>query len=342
MTMDKQILRDFVRDILAFREEIPIPSGDLDSFMEAAVQYDSRILFYMGAISARRRLGTLTLHLQYRNRDVPLGRVFRVWEPGQLQLVLRREIQNWTEHFGIVIHDGMDPQMEVKRFLKLNSLSRLHQLSWNRGTCRWGWVSTRFDPVFMGERAVVMDMDRRAEAAAVHLSRQLFLPGMPPEAKCLAAHNYLASTTSYLLPGDDLLEQYRRASAYGALVEKKAVCQGYAEAFQLLMRLAGIDCLTVSGSTRRRGDENHAWNLVKLPGEDYCHVDVTWDSREGRSAMTYYLRSDSFLSDRDWARNQIPPAPRDSRSLPRAERWFRDNREMLLRRGYPGKALPAA
>ena len=339
--MDKQILRDFVRDVLAFREQIPIPGADMDSFLEAAVNYDSRILFYMASISARRRGGMLTIHLEYRNRDVPPNRVFRVWNSQQVQQVLRREILGWTESFGIVMHSAVDPRTEVTRFLRLNSLSRLHQLSWNRGTCRWGWTSTRFDPIYMADRAVLMDMDRQVKEEAARLGRMLFPPGMPPEAKCLAAHNYLAAATSYLLPGEDLLEQYRRASAYGALVEKKAVCQGYAEAFQLLMSLAGIDYKTVSGSTRRQGDENHSWNLVKLPGEDYCHVDVTWDSREGSSAMTYYLRSDAFLADREWARDQLPPAPRDSGSLPRAERWFRENRDMLLRRGFPPKALPA-
>ncbi|SDZ81072.1 Putative cell wall binding repeat-containing protein [Oribacterium sp. KHPX15] len=56
--------------------------------------------------------------------------------------------------------------------------------------------------------------------------------------------------------------------SYNALVNGKAVCQGYAEAFQELCESAGL-------STRIVSNSNHAWNLVKLDGQWY-HVDITW------------------------------------------------------------------
>ncbi len=57
-------------------------------------------------------------------------------------------------------------------------------------------------------------------------------------------------------------------SIYGVFVNKKAVCAGYAKAFQHLLNLCGIECTYVT-------NEVHAWNLIKLEG-DYYHVDVTW------------------------------------------------------------------
>ncbi len=65
--------------------------------------------------------------------------------------------------------------------------------------------------------------------------------------------------------------------AYGVFVDKKAVCEGYARAFQLLCNRLGIDCVSVTGE----GDgEPHQWNCALIDGEWYC-VDVTWnDSSE--------------------------------------------------------------
>lgn len=62
-------------------------------------------------------------------------------------------------------------------------------------------------------------------------------------------------------------------NAYGALVDKKAVCDGYAKAFQLLCNELGIECVTVNGYAN--GDR-HAWNCVKFADKWY-HVDVTWN-----------------------------------------------------------------
>ena len=62
---------------------------------------------------------------------------------------------------------------------------------------------------------------------------------------------------------------------YGPLIEGKGVCLGYATTFQLLMDMAGVECITVVGAAYY-SREDHAWNMVKLGGEWYC-VDSTWD-----------------------------------------------------------------
>ena len=63
-------------------------------------------------------------------------------------------------------------------------------------------------------------------------------------------------------------KRYDLSSVYGALVNKKAVCAGYAKAAQYLLQLCGIECLYVTSDT-------HAWNMVKLE-DKYYHLDVTW------------------------------------------------------------------
>lgn len=62
-------------------------------------------------------------------------------------------------------------------------------------------------------------------------------------------------------------------NCYGAIVDKKAVCEGYAEAYQYLLQLCGIQSYIVTGTSHNEG---HAWNLVRLDG-NYYYTDVTWD-----------------------------------------------------------------
>lgn len=67
-------------------------------------------------------------------------------------------------------------------------------------------------------------------------------------------------------------------TAYGALVEGAAVCDGFAKGFQTLCLAVGIPCTEVQGSAVSGGEsQNHAWNLTKIDGEWY-YTDVTWDN----------------------------------------------------------------
>lgn len=84
------------------------------------------------------------------------------------------------------------------------------------------------------------------------------------EAKLLYLHDYLVTHCQYDLT-------YTRYSAYNAIVEHLAVCQGYAEAYEDLVNKAGLSAYLVSSHAN-----NHAWNLVKLNGKKY-YVDCTWD-----------------------------------------------------------------
>lgn len=92
--------------------------------------------------------------------------------------------------------------------------------------------------------------------------------------KELAIHDYIINTTSY--DYDNLKTDTIPASSYtaaGVLINKVAVCQGYSEAFKLLLNLCDIECEIVTGTSN---NIDHAWNVVKLDNEWYM-VDVTYD-----------------------------------------------------------------
>ena len=67
-------------------------------------------------------------------------------------------------------------------------------------------------------------------------------------------------------------------NAYGALVDGKAVCEGYTRAFQLLCEKVGIDCVPINGTCNSDSamGGNHIWNAVCLDG-DWYYVDSTWN-----------------------------------------------------------------
>lgn len=77
-------------------------------------------------------------------------------------------------------------------------------------------------------------------------------------------------------------------SAYGVLVEGKAICEGYARAFNLLCSRLGLESANIYG----KGDkESHIWNCIKIDGEWY-QIDVTWndpDSEEENISRYFYF-----------------------------------------------------
>ena len=126
--------------------------------------------------------------------------------------------------------------------------------------------------------------------------------------KEVALHDYLVKNCKYSQdtqqpPGSDI---YR---AYGALVNKDAVCNGYAEALQLLFRCAGIESEFVIGTA---DGIDHAWNLVQLDGAWY-HVDATWNDpmpdQSGVSVHSYFNVTDEIMSQsHEWKKENYPEA----------------------------------
>lgn len=87
-------------------------------------------------------------------------------------------------------------------------------------------------------------------------------------------HDYLVETIDY----DETISQQNIYDIYGALINKKCVCEGYAKAFKYLMDAIDVPCVIVAGEgTNSDGNtENHAWNYVQLNGIWYA-IDCTWD-----------------------------------------------------------------
>lgn len=102
-------------------------------------------------------------------------------------------------------------------------------------------------------------------------------------------------------------------SIYGVFVEKKAVCAGYAKAFQYITNRLGIECAYVRGCCN--SGEWHAWNIIKLEG-DYYYVDATWDDHtntDERKNGPAYVSYDYFCITTEELRR--------SRNIQKAEQY---------------------
>ena len=136
--------------------------------------------------------------------------------------------------------------------------------------------------------------------------------------KLTTVYNWICDNVVYdndHLEDTDYKTQY---TAYAALIDGTAVCQGYA---LLLYRLAlemGIDCRVITGigitATEIGG---HAWNILKLDGK-YYNVDATWDTLYAENDdYAYYLQGEGIF-DADHIRDGFYTSAEFSAAYPMA------------------------
>lgn len=99
-------------------------------------------------------------------------------------------------------------------------------------------------------------------------------------------NDYICENTEYVSNGDLV------GTAYGALVNKKAHCEGYSRAFKYLCNQVDIECDLVCGVSF---DEGHMWNVVNIDGI-HSYVDVTWNDRTDYKSYLYFNVNEEQMS----------------------------------------------
>ena len=100
--------------------------------------------------------------------------------------------------------------------------------------------------------------------------------------------------------------------ATGAMLNGRANCDGYSDAFYLVCSLAGLEVRYIDGEglTDAPEDQGHMWNLIRLDGS-WMMTDVTWDDAgpgDGEDASgNFYLwfncGADRMQLDHRWNRS---------------------------------------
>ena len=141
---------------------------------------------------------------------------------------------------------------------------------------------------------LVFTMDAQERAAASRRLEETVdeLTGSLPQSSFereVLLHDRLAERCTYesrATDEEDPAAAYPTAfTAYGALVEGRAVCEGYSRAMQLLLHQAGLECTLVSGTDENR--VSHMWNMVTVDGRNY-HLDPTWNDSGDRLSHAYF------------------------------------------------------
>lgn len=133
--------------------------------------------------------------------------------------------------------------------------------------------------------------------------------------KVKQVHNWIIDNLEYGMEKSD----NNAYNIYGALINKEAVCEGYAETFKYVMDAIGIPSILVIGTaTNSEGiTENHEWNYVKIDGIWYG-IDVTWDDPiiKGGGFFTNSVRYKYFLKGKDdMDKNHFPNGKVSSRGM---------------------------
>ena len=91
--------------------------------------------------------------------------------------------------------------------------------------------------------------------------------------KMLYIHNCIVDNTKY-----ETSKAANTANIYGGIVNKRAICEGYARTFKYYMDKLNIPCILISGEAvdENGNKERHAWNYVYINNNWYA-IDTTWD-----------------------------------------------------------------
>lgn len=120
-----------------------------------------------------------------------------------------------------------------------------------------------------------------------YIIKMLISDNMNDETKIRKVHDYLTNVVTYGY-GDNY------DNAYGALVNRNAICTGYADAFSIFMDKLNIKNYKVVSNT-------HVWNVVYVNNE-WKHIDVTFDDPANNydinaSNYNYYLINSNKLNN---------------------------------------------
>ena len=118
-------------------------------------------------------------------------------------------------------------------------------------------------------------------------------------------HDFICESTVYTNPGsNDPIPRY--CTAVGLFLDGEANCQGYADAFNMLGRMAGLDVRSQSGSA---GGSLHVWNIIKIDRKWYS-MDVTYDDTTFNGEGYYHPAYIYFNAGKDilWETHSVPEA----------------------------------
>lgn len=247
----------------------------------------------------------------------------RSWSPANTSVEIPEEYNVPAESLNAIISDIFS--VHSKEFYSMDSR---YSYSYENGRVRK--VMFRKNP-----QSAAPDQGEKYHAA-IRKALSCVNDDMSDLEKIIALHDWLILNCTYdeenyyndTIPSVDY-------TAYGALVNGIAVCDGYTKAYDLLLREAGITTYRVVGEANGpKGWEGHSWNIVKLNGK-YYHIDATWDDPDSMAPESvwynYMLKSDSrMMHDHSgWKATGVTTPKCDDDTFYNMMLWHADGRVVI-------------
>ena len=174
-----------------------------------------------------------------------------------------------------------------------------------------------FTYVFKPGYFTTAEQEQQMDDAVDVLLLELALDDATEYEKVKGIYDWICANVTYDYENLNNKNYYLKHSAYAAMVNGTAVCQGFAVLFYRLALELGVDCRYITGTGNGGA---HAWNIIRL-GNLYYNVDSTWDQPLYQYGMDYeyFLRCGAnFLDhsrDEEYASGdfyqQYPMSPED-------------------------------
>jgi len=134
--------------------------------------------------------------------------------------------------------------------------------------------------------------EKELDTAVSNLLKNLNVSKKSDYQKVKAVYDYICANITYDYENLEDPEYMLKHTAYAALVDKTAVCQGYASLMYRLLLELDVDTRVIAGEAIEGGA--HGWNITKL-GDVYYNLDSTWDA--GMSEYSYFLKNSEGFWD---------------------------------------------
>lgn len=164
--------------------------------------------------------------------------------------------------------------------LALASVKTYCEQGYNSVECsytRSGLVELVFSAANLGDRVEEYRAEAMAAAIAVHdrlWEDGLLSASMTETERARVCYTWICDNCTYDYGAEDNSLSH---IPYNLFANGTAVCDGYTGAYNLLLKLEGIDCTALSNS-------EHIWTVATLDGVQ-VHIDTTWG--DGGSAVDY-------------------------------------------------------
>lgn len=245
--------------------------------------------------------------VEYTSDQEKLVKIFReklINRESNIVLYYHCDEEITQEFFSNLVHQLFQKAIKHTGNGKEGDYLKWHCQRWTAKATKSGNSNEGYDlNIFYGVSYLSsLEQEEKVDEEVSNLLKSLDLSNKTDYQKVKAIYDYICSNVTY--DHDNLNDKSYslKYTAYAALINKTAVCQGYASLFYRLALDAGVDTRVISGEA----GGPHAWNIVKLNGK-YYNLDSTWDA--GRSTYAYFLKNtndfDDHVRDNDYQSNEF-------------------------------------